>query len=305
MALTEEQRNPWRAIVAGGDYNLSSQDWEDLLTELDSLYAEAPIAQPASEQKPDDDGWIGWNGGECPIQPGEEFSVKLANGEEYIGGVDPAWNWSHDDPFCEPIIAYCITSKQATKPDYKAQRDALLEVLESAIEFGYIPKLPEPCLLTKTLKAIASVKGDKCKTCNGEGGWEAAASSTSYFWKDCPDCAPPASEQKPVAYSEESAKESFERYASIRGMSLVRTAGSYKSQATKSAWRAWNYLHKTAPQPDYKAQRDELLSEVVQIKSNLMHHRRFGTDTFQAWKNSAVRAEGDLEATIASVKGGA
>ena len=55
MALTEEQRNPWRAIVAGGDYNLSSQDWEDLLTELDSLYAEAPIAQPASapsEQKP-------------------------------------------------------------------------------------------------------------------------------------------------------------------------------------------------------------------------------------------------------------
>lgn len=54
MALTEEQRNPWRAIVAGGDYNLTSQDWEDLLTELDSLYTEAPIAQPASapsEQK--------------------------------------------------------------------------------------------------------------------------------------------------------------------------------------------------------------------------------------------------------------
>ena len=54
MALIEEQRNPWRAIVAGGDYNLSSQDWEDLLTELDSLYTEAPIAQPASapsEQK--------------------------------------------------------------------------------------------------------------------------------------------------------------------------------------------------------------------------------------------------------------
>lgn len=51
MALIEEQRNPWRAIVAGGDYNLTSQDWEDLLTELDSLYTEAPIAQPASDYK--------------------------------------------------------------------------------------------------------------------------------------------------------------------------------------------------------------------------------------------------------------
>lgn len=28
----------------------------------------------------------------------------------------------------------------------------------------------------------------KCNTCNGEGGWEAAASSTNYFWKQCPDC---------------------------------------------------------------------------------------------------------------------
>lgn len=50
MALTEEQRNPWRVIVAGCDYNLSSQDWEDLLTELDSHYTEAPSAD---EQKPD------------------------------------------------------------------------------------------------------------------------------------------------------------------------------------------------------------------------------------------------------------
>jgi len=45
MALTEQQRNPWRAIVAGGDYSLSPQDWEDLLTELDSLYTAPPIDQ--------------------------------------------------------------------------------------------------------------------------------------------------------------------------------------------------------------------------------------------------------------------
>ena len=27
-----------------------------------------------------------------------------------------------------------------------------------------------------------------CPTCHGAGGWESAASSTSYFWKVCPDC---------------------------------------------------------------------------------------------------------------------
>ncbi len=27
-----------------------------------------------------------------------------------------------------------------------------------------------------------------CSICHGEGGWEAAASSTNYFWKTCPDC---------------------------------------------------------------------------------------------------------------------
>ncbi|MFM7011956.1 MAG: hypothetical protein ACKO0Z_21945 [Betaproteobacteria bacterium] len=29
---------------------------------------------------------------------------------------------------------------------------------------------------------------NKCKTCDGAGGHEVAASSTSYFWRPCPDC---------------------------------------------------------------------------------------------------------------------
>jgi len=50
-------------------------------------------------------------------------------------------------------------------------------------------------------------------------------------------------------------------------------------------------------------QRDELLAMLESIKSNLMHHRRFGTDTLQAWKNATVNAERDAEETIAIVKG--
>lgn len=61
--------------------------------------------------------------------------------------------------------------------------------------------------------------------------------------------------------------------------------------------------HTTRYQQDYKAQRDELISIMKQIKSNLMHHRRFGDDTFRAWKNAAARAEGDLEEALDSLKG--
>ena len=50
-------------------------------------------------------------------------------------------------------------------------------------------------------------------------------------------------------------------------------------------------------------QRDELLKVLENIKSNLMHHRRFGTDTLQAWTNAAVNAEHDAEEAIVSVKG--
>ncbi len=49
-----------------------------------------------------------------------------------------------------------------------------------------------------------------------------------------------------------------------------------------------------ATQADNKRLRDE----IGQVKSNLMHHRRFGCDTFQAWKNAAAMAEGDIEEAL-------
>lgn len=44
-------------------------------------------------------------------------------------------------------------------------------------------------LYTRPVVAAPAITSDAtCKTCNGEGSWEAAASSTSHFWKACPDC---------------------------------------------------------------------------------------------------------------------
>lgn len=46
-----------------------------------------------------------------------------------------------------------------------------------------------------------------CATCNGEGGWERANSSTSYSWQKCPHChlsptaSAPAAERPPYCGS--------------------------------------------------------------------------------------------------------
>lgn len=142
MALTEEQRNPWRAIVAGGDYNLTSQDWEDLLTELDSLYTEAPIAQPASAQ-------TGWDA---------EFLAKRLCRVAKLAGVSMPENFTHEQ----------VAEAAGT----------ILGQIAAAME-------AKPASAPSEQKPVST-----CKTCNGAGGWESCASSTNYFWKECPDCKP-------------------------------------------------------------------------------------------------------------------
>lgn len=51
------------------------------------------------------------------------------------------------------------------------------------------------------------------------------------------------------------------------------------------------------PEPP-SVERDHAMRYLKNIKSNLMHQRRFGQDTFGAWRNAAVRAEGDAEEAI-------
>ena len=136
MALIEEQRNPWRAIVAGGDYNLTSQDWEDLLTELDSLYTEAPIAQPASapsEQK-----------------PVYQFRPECENWIDCTEQFYESWRGEKRELYAAP------------QPDYKAQRDALLTCLaliEPKLDFSRWENGQGEDIGKEINAAIALVKG--------------------------------------------------------------------------------------------------------------------------------------------------
>lgn len=60
---------------------------------------------------PDNDGWISWEGGECPVEPGTLVDWRLRTGREFSGVNKPRFklDWSHrpDDPG-QDIVAYRV-----------------------------------------------------------------------------------------------------------------------------------------------------------------------------------------------------
>ena len=69
---------------------------------------------------PDADGWIEWNGGECPVGDDVVVDVKTRDGEIEF---DPAyfWNWSHEKSSCiqdKQIIAYRLHNPEQAKHEF-------------------------------------------------------------------------------------------------------------------------------------------------------------------------------------------
>lgn len=69
---------------------------------------------------PDADGWIEWNGGECPVDGDSVIDVKLSDGDEFFG-VDADWDW-HQGSGCD-IVAYRL-HKPEILPDAKEPKPA-------------------------------------------------------------------------------------------------------------------------------------------------------------------------------------
>ena len=71
--------------------------------------AEAALAEPQAAA----DGWIPWNGGECPINNGVWFWLRFRNGHQFGPHNGAAiWRWDHNR-FLEEgdIIAYRIVKE--------------------------------------------------------------------------------------------------------------------------------------------------------------------------------------------------
>jgi hypothetical protein len=66
--------------------------------------AEHPQPEPAAQE---DDGWIEWEGGECPVPEGTEISVRLRDGREGKDDAPQNWFWGCDQRGYD-IIAYKV-----------------------------------------------------------------------------------------------------------------------------------------------------------------------------------------------------
>ena len=64
---------------------------------------------------PDADGWIEWNGGDCPVGEGDRIDVKFSDGDEFFD-VSSYWGWGADAGCCN-IIAYRL-HKPDVKPEF-------------------------------------------------------------------------------------------------------------------------------------------------------------------------------------------
>ena len=63
----------------------------------------------------DADGWIGWSGGECPVEDDAIIDIRFRDGHEERG-VDADWDWEHSGG--GDIIAYRLHKQEQAKSDY-------------------------------------------------------------------------------------------------------------------------------------------------------------------------------------------
>ena len=71
----------------GGVFLTKIQNWHQSILSRDEYFHLYPA--------PDADGWIEWNGGECPVGDGDRIDVKFSDGDEFFD-VGSDWGWGMD-----------------------------------------------------------------------------------------------------------------------------------------------------------------------------------------------------------------
>ena len=81
-------------------------NWHQTILSREEYYQAYP--------KADADGWIEWNGGECPVNDDSLVDVRFPDGSEYFNtGAD--WDWSNTS---DTPISHYRPSKKEAKPEF-------------------------------------------------------------------------------------------------------------------------------------------------------------------------------------------
>lgn len=109
--LFAEDRSSGANFYGNGRKSLDNETPLDLVREyIETVTMNAPTAEPQDEWGP----WIGWNGGECPVDGEPKMELAFDDGRVHRTSIRPsAWDW--DDRTSGKIIAYRI-KKEKPKP---------------------------------------------------------------------------------------------------------------------------------------------------------------------------------------------
>ena len=91
---------------AGGFDANPFHNWHQCVLSREEYYQAYP--------KADADGWIEWNGGECPVDNDSLVDVKFPDGSEYFN-TDAYWDWSSES---DTPISHYRQSKKVVKPEF-------------------------------------------------------------------------------------------------------------------------------------------------------------------------------------------
>ena len=113
----------YAAWLAGGDYTaeecrtraVADADWfviesNKRIEERSRQIGRAVDAPAPTPPQPDDDGWIKWEGGECPVPEGTIVEVKFRDGDCEGGFPAGEAGWAHEWGTAD-IVAYRIVSE--------------------------------------------------------------------------------------------------------------------------------------------------------------------------------------------------
>lgn len=119
-------------------------NWHQTILSRDEYFHLYPVAEAA----PDADGWIEWDGGECPVEDDAIIDIRFRDGHEERG-AGAGWDWEHSGGW--DIIAYRLH-----KPEQECATNKLSSEAVSAAKIALMGNSIEELVRKPTIEQLAA-----------------------------------------------------------------------------------------------------------------------------------------------------
>lgn len=88
---------------------ITQEELNQIIANQFNLTSDIEVIVEPCEDGPDQDGWITWNGGECPVDSKTLVEMEIRSGEKSTGTAGDWW-WGCDNQ-CYDIVAYRVVKE--------------------------------------------------------------------------------------------------------------------------------------------------------------------------------------------------